>query len=152
MSQRLAYDVEQRLAADEPVVLVTVTSARGSTPRAEGTRMAVTQNSILGTIGGGRLEWEAIARARAMIASGENTDSLDMPLGPAVGQCCGGHVVLKLERADQAAAADLASQEAQERQDEPQVVVFGAGPCGQGLGSRSGGLARQAAVVRRPRR
>jgi xanthine dehydrogenase accessory protein XdhC len=133
MSHRLAQEVEHLLAAGEPVIVVTVAAARGSTPRAEGTRMAVARTAIFGTIGGGRLEWEAIGRARDMIAAGQSSYRLEMPLGPAVGQCCGGHVVLNLNRADGATVAGLARQEARERQDQPQVVVFGAGHVGKAL-------------------
>ena len=133
MSHRLALEVEHLLAADEAVILVTVAAARGSTPRAEGTRMAVARIAIFGTIGGGRLEWEAIARARDMIAAGKASDRIELPLGPAVGQCCGGHVVLNLNRADEATVAELVRQEARERQAEPQVVVFGAGHVGKAL-------------------
>jgi xanthine dehydrogenase accessory protein XdhC len=133
MSHRLAQEVEHLLAAGEAVILVTVAAAKGSTPRAEGTRMAVARATIFGTIGGGRLEWEAIARARDMIAKGQTSDRIEMPLGPAVGQCCGVHVVLNLNRADQAMVAGLARQEARERQDEPQVVIFGAGHVGKAL-------------------
>ena len=86
MSHRLAQEVEHLLAAGEAVILVTVAAAKGSTPRAEGTRMAVARATIFGTIGGGRLEWEAIARARDMIAKGQTSDRIEMPLGPAVGQ------------------------------------------------------------------
>ncbi|MEE8270448.1 MAG: xanthine dehydrogenase accessory protein XdhC [Alphaproteobacteria bacterium] len=133
MTERIAAEVERLVAAGEPVVLVTVADARGSTPRAAGTRMAVAAETIHGTIGGGRLEWEAIGRARAMIAAGETIGTFDMPLGPAVGQCCGGHVVLRLDRADAAALAGLAATETQERQAEPQIVVFGAGHVGKAL-------------------
>ena len=133
MSHGLAQEVEHQLAAGEAVILVTVAAARGSTPRAEGTRMAVARTAIFGTIGGGRLEWEAIGRARDMIAAGQASDRIELPLGPAVGQCCGGHVVLNLNRADQATVAGLAQLEARERQEAPQVVVFGAGHVGKAL-------------------
>ena len=47
-----------------------------------------------GTIGGGRLEWEAILRAREPARGRQRGRPLEVPLGPAVGQCCGGHVTL----------------------------------------------------------
>lgn len=133
MTHRLAPEIERHLAAGEPVVLVTVTRAQGSTPRDVGTRMAVTASAIFGTIGGGRLEWEAMQRARAMIADGGTSDTLELPLGPAVGQCCGGYVVLRLERADTATIAALAKAEARDWQEAPQIVVFGAGHVGKAL-------------------
>lgn len=133
MTERIATEIERRLAAGEPVVLVTVARARGSTPRAAGTRMAVAASAIFGTIGGGRLEWEAMRRARAMIADGDSSDTLELPLGPAVGQCCGGHVVLRLERADPATIAALAEAEARDCREAPQILVFGAGHVGKAL-------------------
>jgi xanthine dehydrogenase accessory factor len=49
-----------------------------------------------GTIGGGALEFAAAERARAALAEGR--DRLDRaPLGPALGQCCGGAVTLLTE-------------------------------------------------------
>ncbi len=133
MTHRLAPEIERHLAAGEPVVLVTVTRAQGSTPREVGTRMAVAASAIFGTIGGGRLEWEAMQRARAMIADGGTSDTLELPLGPAVGQCCGGYVVLRLERADTATIAALANAEARNWREAPQIVVFGAGHVGKAL-------------------
>ena len=133
MTDRLAADVERLVASGGSVVIVTVSAARGSTPRAAGTRMAVTETATYGTIGGGRLEWEAIGRAREMIAAGVASDTLDLPLGPAVGQCCGGRVRLSLDRADAAAVAEMAAAEARARQEAPQIVVFGAGHVGKAL-------------------
>ena len=133
MTGRIAADVERLVAAGGSVVIVTVSEARGSTPRPSGTRMAVTETAIYGTIGGGRLEWDAIGRAREMIAAGVVSDTLDMPLGPAVGQCCGGRVTLSLDRADAAAVAEIAEAEARARHEAPQIVVFGAGHVGKAL-------------------
>jgi len=110
-----------------------VSKASGSTPRAAGACMAVTETATYGTIGGGRLEWEAIGRAREMIAAGVASDTLDMPLGPAVGQCCGGRVGLSLDRADASAVAEIAAAEARARREAPQIVVFGAGHVGTAL-------------------
>ncbi|MDH3475979.1 MAG: xanthine dehydrogenase accessory protein XdhC [Rhodospirillales bacterium] len=133
MTEYLAPEVERLLAAGEAVVVATVVEARGSTPRAAGARMAVAATTIIGTIGGGNLEWEVVQRARDMIASGGSSDLLDVPLGPAMGQCCGGHVVLRLERADAAAASALAQAEAREELEAPQLAIFGAGHVGKAL-------------------
>ncbi|WP_299626369.1 xanthine dehydrogenase accessory protein XdhC [Pelagibius sp.] len=133
MTRNLAAWVSRRLAAEEPVILVTVEQARGSTPREAGTVMAVSAGETAGTIGGGRLEYDAIARAREMIGEGRDFDRLDLPLGPAVGQCCGGHVLLSLARADAAALARLEDDEARAAAGDPQVIVFGAGHVGQSL-------------------
>lgn len=75
-------------------VTVTVTSTRGSAPREAGTRMEVYPDHIRGTIGGGTLEWTAMSIAREMIASGGGASERTFPLGPDLGQCCGGSVTL----------------------------------------------------------
>ena len=133
MTKRLTPWIAACLDGGKTVILVRVTQARGSAPRAPGTAMAVTAEDFRGTIGGGRLEWEAIARARDMIAEDLASDRLDLPLGPAVGQCCGGHVLLSLERADKAALAQLKQEEEAQAAGEPQVAVFGAGHVGRAL-------------------
>lgn len=81
-----------------PAVLVTVAAAKGSTPREAGAKMVVTADAAFGTIGGGNLEHEAMAEARALLASATATPELkSKPLGPALAQCCGGQVSVLLE-------------------------------------------------------
>lgn len=82
----------------EPVALVTVLSTEGSAPRRAGTRMAVTADATTGTIGGGALEHQATAQARAILALPAGSWRVqDWPLGPMLGQCCGGRVRLMIE-------------------------------------------------------
>ena len=54
--------------AREPAVLVSVASTAGSAPREAGAWMAVFAHAQVGTIGGGHVEFEAIARANAQLA------------------------------------------------------------------------------------
>ena len=77
-----------------PAICITVTRTAGSVPREAGTQMLVWADRTDGTIGGGRLEWEAIATARKMLAEDATEHSQTYPLGPALGQCCGGSVSL----------------------------------------------------------
>ncbi|MFA5123273.1 xanthine dehydrogenase accessory protein XdhC [Zavarzinia sp.] len=133
MSERLAPIARRLAAAGVPAVLVTVREARGSTPRDAGTRMLVDEAAIHGTIGGGRLEWAAIARARAMMASGDTQAIMSLPLGPAVGQCCGGHIVLALIALNPTVIDRLAADEAAEAAGLPTVLMFGAGHVGMAL-------------------
>ena len=89
------------LAAGTPAILVEVTEALGSAPREAGTRMLVGASRCEGTIGGGHLELKAIEQARRMLARGETApQSAHYPLGPALGQCCGGAVTLGFSRLD----------------------------------------------------
>lgn len=57
----------QQLATASGVV-VTVLATQGSVPRGPGTRMVVFAQGELGTIGGGHLEFQAIAHARLLLS------------------------------------------------------------------------------------
>lgn len=86
------------LLASGPCVLVSVLSVKGSAPRAVGSRMLVTRQSFEGSIGGGNLEYQALARARALLDAAEPTAySERFGLGPELNQCCGGAVTLRFE-------------------------------------------------------
>ena len=121
------------LARGEPAVVVEVLQARGSVPRGRGTRMLVTAAAVAGTIGGGHLELKAITAARQRLAgpparaeterwstgalarggdepSGTAAppgadDTEHFPLGPALGQCCGGAVTVRYRALDAALLA-----------------------------------------------
>jgi xanthine dehydrogenase accessory factor len=83
-------------AEGRPAAVVTVTAHRGSVPRETGTRMLVAADEAWGTIGGGHLELCALRDARALVAAGGPAVEQDVPLGPALGQCCGGVVRLRI--------------------------------------------------------
>jgi xanthine dehydrogenase accessory factor len=80
----------------EQAVLVTVNATQGSVPRGPGTHMIVFVNGELGTIGGGHLEFQALAHARRLLAGELVSTHLRQVLGPSLGQCCGGVVELVL--------------------------------------------------------
>lgn len=84
-------------AAHGAVIRVVVAEVAGSAPREAGAAMVVWADGQEGTIGGGALEYQATATARAMLAAGETARLVKMPLGPALNQCCGGAVVLLSE-------------------------------------------------------
>lgn len=86
------------LAEGQGAVLVEVIETKGSVPRETGTRMLVARHDTLGTIGGGHLEFIAIDEARTRLAqgaAGQEPMERAYPLGPALGQCCGGAVTLR---------------------------------------------------------
>ena len=86
---------QQWLAAGRAAVRVEVIEVRGSVPREAGTRMLVSAEQVAGTIGGGHLEWKAIDVARRWLAGDRSAPRTEhYPLGPALGQCCGGAVTL----------------------------------------------------------
>ena len=91
----MSFELDQMRALAErgPVARVVVVGTKGSVPRDVGTSMLVTQNQVFGTIGGGALEFDAIKQAREL-----REDRLEhLPLGPALGQCCGGMVTVLSE-------------------------------------------------------
>lgn len=82
-----------------PAALVTILATEGSAPRGPGARMVVTETGLTGTIGGGALEHQATEQARAILARPPGSWRVqDYPLGPLLGQCCGGRVRLLVER------------------------------------------------------
>ncbi|ASM74581.1 MULTISPECIES: xanthine dehydrogenase accessory protein XdhC [Roseobacteraceae] len=121
------------LSTHASVIRVALTRVRGSSPRNAGTEMFVAQGGLFGTIGGGQLEHLAIERARAMLVQGDLNTTMDVPLGPEIGQCCGGRVELALARLRQADrhTALVRAQAAQDAQ--PSVYVMGAGHVGRAL-------------------
>jgi xanthine dehydrogenase accessory factor len=127
------------------VVRVLVVATQGSVPRDKGTWMAViptggtTPNghsvapTLLGTIGGGRLEFDAIAHAQALL-DGTTTDTeRRYPLGPSLGQCCGGVVDLRFELHSASTAEALRQTFAREHSRHPPVALFGGGHVGQAI-------------------
>ena len=81
--------------------MVSVVGAQGSTPREIGARMLVWPERFTGTIGGGSLERQALDQARKLLTQTARRHALqDYPLGPLLGQCCGGHVRLLVEAID----------------------------------------------------
>jgi len=107
------------IAAHGGAALVTLARAQGSSPREVGARMVVAPDgAFTGTIGGGALEWGALAEAQALLARADaRAITLDKALGPDLGQCCGGRVLLTIEKfaaADAEMIAPLA--EAEQRQ------------------------------------
>lgn len=113
-----------------PACLVTVVATRGSVPREAGTWMAVLADATLGTIGGGRLEWDAIEKARAILVRGGGDEVCRYALGPSLGQCCGGEVHLQFEIVT---ADDRAALEPRLGAPNPPVALFGGGHVGRAL-------------------
>ena len=117
--------------ATEPAVLVTVVQTQGSVPRETGTAMAVLARDELGTIGGGQLELQAIALARDILNGAPvPAEPMRKALGPSLGQCCGGVVYLRFERATAQDAPLWRARLALQRQP---LALFGGGHVGRAL-------------------
>jgi len=121
----------------EPAVLVSVISTEGSAPREAGAWMAVFADVLAGTIGGGHVEFDAIDKARALLAGPASAGDEAVhryALGPSLGQCCGGVMLLRLERVSAADAPGLAARLARVARERVRpVALFGGGHVGHSL-------------------
>ncbi len=125
-------DALARLARQD-AVLVQVAATQGSVPREAGAWMLVWPDALAGTVGGGQLELQAIAQARALGAQ-VSPSGREMvhryPLGPSLGQCCGGVVHLRFECVGAADAGALAERLMPVRVP---LALFGGGHVGHAL-------------------
>jgi xanthine dehydrogenase accessory factor len=118
-SSHWAEVIGQLNQLNQAYVLVTVLGVRGSAPRDSGTKMIVTEQQTYNTIGGGNLEFMVTERARLMLHQTISEQHLEhYPLGPKLGQCCGGSTTILFEF--------FASSRAN-------VMLFGAGHVGTAL-------------------
>lgn len=119
----------ERLAG-EPAVWVQVTATEGSVPRETGAWMAVFSETVVGTVGGGHLEYQAIAQARALLRGEPRGEFARFVLGPSLGQCCGGVVNLRFEKVG---PADVESLKMRLGTNLQPVALFGGGHVGNAL-------------------
>lgn len=106
--------IVKTLEAHGTCAMISVVKVEGSAPREVGARIVVTPLGFHGTIGGGTLEWQAIAKAQALLGKPTQHKLSVHSLGPDLGQCCGGRVQLVTEvfaRNDLAAAREFAFRE-----------------------------------------
>ena len=131
---RYRHDIWLFAHGGGPFVLVNVDAASGSAPRDAGTWMLVSPKRIFRTIGGGQLEKLAIDKARGLISTGDGEPvQLKVPLGPEIGQCCGGSVVVSLQLLAETEIDRIAARLDEELAGLPHVYVFGAGHVGNAL-------------------
>jgi len=119
-----------------PAVLVQVAATEGSAPREADAWMAVFADALVGSIGGGHLEYQAIAAARAYLEkSGQKDEAVTrrFALGPALGQCCGGVVHLRFEPVSAGDAPALALRFDGLAARLAPVALFGGGHVGRAL-------------------
>lgn len=125
--------VEAFVAREFRFALVDIIETQGSTPREQGAAMLVSPTDMLGTIGGGQMELMVIAHARALLAGVTTETEMVIPLGPAIGQCCGGRVRVGFRLADDAVRAEVAARLQARLDAQPEVWLFGAGHVGRAL-------------------
>lgn len=127
------HDVEDLLIRlnQAPGVLVSVARVQGSVPREVGAWMLVFERGQIGSIGGGQLELRATEHARECLRASAGAQALvRYPLGPSLGQCCGGVAYLRYEPVD---AHDAQALQARLSTPLTPVALFGAGHVGHAL-------------------
>lgn len=100
--------------------------------------MAVFDAHVIGTIGGGRLEYGAIDEARLRLGSlrgnsqtaSAGSDTVRYALGPSLGQCCGGEMHLRFEIVS---AVDAVALSARLKPAQTPLALFGGGHVGKAL-------------------
>jgi len=127
---------------EEAGVLVTIAATRGSVPREAGTRMVVFPGDALGTVGGGHLEFRALEIARELLREPDRDGCRleRFPLGPALGQCCGGTVQLLFERMERLSCDWVRALESSLEAGESVVRVTELVPVPGGAGHRANTL------------
>ncbi len=121
------------ITGGDPVIVVRTLSVAGSAPREPGSMMVVSEQGFAGTIGGGRMEHDAIAGARMMISDDLKQGQDSVILGPDTGQCCGGQVTLGFERLSGERLQGLLAEIKANSDQLPDVYIFGAGHVGFAL-------------------
>ncbi|KQV30654.1 xanthine dehydrogenase accessory protein XdhC [Rhizobium sp. Root1203] len=135
------------LATRPVAILIEITRTQGSTPREAGTFMLVSGDAIWGTIGGGQFEYMAIRNARQLLDGSGGTETMDIPLGPEIGQCCGGRTQLRFRRVTDAIVSTLERKRSGEADHLPEVYLFGAGHVGRALAAALAPLPVSVTVV-----
>ncbi len=118
---------ELAAASDKPCVLITVAHTAASAPREAGARMLVSPDKVIGSIGGGNLEYRAIEKARQYLSASPPTDLHQFAelyaLGPMLEQCCGGVVFLHYQLIQTVQADWLAWLRDKLKDRQPVVIV-----------------------------
>lgn len=135
------------LATRPAVILVEIAGTQGSTPREAGTFMLVAESATWGTIGGGQFEFLAIRNARELLSGAGGTETMDIPLGPEIGQCCGGRTQLRFRRVTDPIVSELEGRRRGEADQLPEVYLFGAGHVGRALAAALAPLPVSVTVV-----
>ena len=119
------------------IVKAKLISTEGSVPRNSGTFMLITSKYLFGSIGGGQLEYTIIEKAKKILKENisEKNQILNIPLGPSIGQCCGGYVQVEITKYMNGNQSLKNEKILISKSDN--IYIFGAGHIGQELSKRS---------------
>ena len=116
---------------NKPLIKAKIINVKGSAPNKVNDLMLITPKKIFGTIGGGNLEFLVIKESILMLKNKLKRKKLNIPLGPGIGQCCGGYVELILTLHKHSIAALINEKSVKNNKNE--LYIFGAGHIGQAL-------------------
>lgn len=117
---------------NEEIIKAKIINSEGSIPSEAGNYMLISAEEIFGTIGGGNLEYLVINKSKDLLKNKiKKSEILSIPLGPGIGQCCGGYVQIQLTHH----ANGIKSIE--NSIEKNNLFIFGAGHIGQALCSKS---------------
>ena len=119
------------------IIKAKLISTEGSVPRDSGTFMLITSKYLFGSIGGGQLEYSIIQKAKKLLnqKETENSQVINIPLGPSIGQCCGGYAQVKITKYDNGIQSLKNEKIIINKLDN--LYIFGAGHVGLELSSKS---------------
>ena len=135
-------DIDKIKIVRNNIILATIIKAKGSVPRNENVSMAVSSSKQYGTIGGGELEYQVIKESNDLLNNFDcNQKIIELPLGPTLGQCCGGFVKIQLSKFKNGKNLllkhDLKEQIINQNQN---LYIFGAGHVANALLSKLDGV------------
>ena len=119
------------------IIKAKLISTEGSVPRDSGTFMLITSKYLFGSIGGGQLEYSIIQKAKKFLNEKKiiNNEIINIPLGPSIGQCCGGYVQVMISKYDNGLQSIKNEKFIINKLDN--LYIFGAGHVGRELSSKS---------------
>ena len=121
------------------IIKAKITHTEGSVPRESGDFMLINEKDIYGSIGGGHLELLVINKAKDSLKNKiKKNEILNIPLGPGIGQCCGGYVQIQLSH--HINGKESIAKEHSYNMANDNLFIFGAGHIGQALSSKSSDL------------
>ena len=111
-----------------------IISNLGSSPRENGAWMLISnKGKIFGTIGGGQLEYNLIQSVMKQDWTIYFNLDIETTLGPDIAQCCGGKVVISIQKINGIFSKYLLEKIKKNISEFPQVLIFGAGNIGTSL-------------------
>lgn len=124
--------LEKWRAAGRRFALITVVESRGFTPQKPGAHLLLGEDGeIIGTVGGGAIELEALEQARVLLREGGGHARVQRHLTRELGMCCGGEMAMFVEIVEPA----------------ERMFLFGAGYIAQPLAALAAGVGFDVTVI-----